>query len=403
MAGAVWIDVTEIFRWRGPVSGIQRVIVEIGRHLDERMTKRFFVYDYRRGQCYEVGMDALDKPGSGEPVAQSPWIARTRLGAKLDYRLHRLAGTAGRPLNGAPQARFGRGDTILFIGSTWNRQKIIGDLAACKAQSGFRIVHMIYDIIPLVQPQVCTPDLVEKFGRYMDVVVRTSDGLLSISEHTSRDLEAYCVAANVPQPPTAIVRNGDFSSESLTCLQPPVDMAPGSFLLCVGTIESRKNPMLLYFVYKLAALRGIDLPPLVMVGRKGLYATDLFEQIRRDPETNDKIMTVSGISDAQLQWLYRNCRFTVYPSVYEGWGLPIGESLKYGKLCLASSTSSMTEIAGDIIDYYDPFDPDQALKLIVRYLDDATLAAKERDIHERYRATSWSETAHQVEQFIATF
>ena len=71
-------------------------------------------------------------------------------------------------------------------------------------------------------------------------------------------------------------------------------------------------------------------------------------------------------SDAELAFLYRNCRFTVFPSLYEGWGLPIGESLWFGKLCIASKTSSMPEVGGDLVDYVDPKDADSLQQAILR-------------------------------------
>ena len=68
-------------------------------------------------------------------------------------------------------------------------------------------------------------------------------------------------------------------------------------------------------------------------------------------------------SDEELAWMYKNCAFSIYPSFYEGWGLPIAESAFYGAPCLASSTSSMPEVAGSAVDYFNPASTDSCMLL----------------------------------------
>jgi glycosyltransferase involved in cell wall biosynthesis len=106
------------------------------------------------------------------------------------------------------------------------------------------------------------------------------------------------------------------------------------------------------------------------------------------------------MSDAQLDWLYTHCMFTVYPSVYEGWGLPVAESLAYGKLCISSNTSSMPEIAGDLIEYFSPYDPAACLALLEKYLDPEVRQHKEAEIKKNYAPRSWDATFQQIESII---
>ena len=92
-----------------------------------------------------------------------------------------------------------------------------------------------------------------------------------------------------------------------------------------------------------------------------------------------------------------NCKATIYPSFYEGWGLPVGESLAYGKLCLASNATSIPEIAHDLIEYYDPNDSSTICILVERAMNDqAWLSSREKRIREEFKITEWSETAQQV-------
>ena len=199
-----------------------------------------------------------------------------------------------------------------------------------------------------------------------------------------------------------VVRNGDDGAtiDITGITSPDSRIVAGKFLLCVGTIEVRKNVGLLYMAYREAALKGIDLPRMVVVGRAGWLTGDVLYQIATDPVVKDKFVVLQGINDQHLRWLFENCRYTVFPSVYEGWGLPIAESLGYGKMCIASGTSSMTEMAGDLLEYHSPYNTQELLDIMVKYLDDKVLHAKEREIASKYKQHSWDDTYAQFDKFI---
>jgi glycosyltransferase involved in cell wall biosynthesis len=119
--------------------------------------------------------------------------------------------------------------------------------------------------------------------------------------------------------------------------------------------------------------------------------------IETDPVMQDKIILLDGIDDIALDWLYKNCRYTVYPTMYEGWGLPVAESLVYGKLCIASESSSVPEIAGDLISYASPYDTAAWLELMTKFtIEENTLIKMEEDIKRHYKPTPWSYTYKQV-------
>jgi glycosyltransferase involved in cell wall biosynthesis len=92
--------------------------------------------------------------------------------------------------------------------------------------------------------------------------------------------------------------------------------------------------------------------------------------------------------------------FTIFPSVYEGWGLPVAESLNYGKVSISSDSSSMPEIAGNLIDYFSPYDAASCLSLMIKYQDKATRLKKEKQITQSYKTTSWDLTYQQVTKLI---
>ena len=108
-----------------------------------------------------------------------------------------------------------------------------------------------------------------------------------------------------------------------------------------------------------------------------------------------KIALMLDLSDAELRQVYRSCLFTIFPSLCEGWGLPIAESLAHGKFCVASNRTSIPEVGGDFVDYFDPLSDDDALAKIERLLfDPGYLAAREARLRAEYRPRTWADCVH---------
>jgi hypothetical protein len=165
---------------------------------------------------------------------------------------------------------------------------------------------------------------------------------------------------------------------------------------------------MLYQIWRrLAERRGDDLPYLVFVGIHGWLVDDLMSMLRRDPLVASRIVILSRTTDAELSWLYRHCLFTVYPSLYEGWGLPISESLAHGKICIASDNSSMPEAGEGLALHLDPLDFAAWYREIESLIDDPDRrAAMEAAIAARYRLHDWAEAgasfAREVADYAAT-
>lgn len=132
--------------------------------------------------------------------------------------------------------------------------------------------------------------------------------------------------------------------------------------------------------------------------------SDISFQIQHDKDINKYIEVLSGISDAQLADLYKNCLFTVYPALYEGWGLPVSESLGYGKICITSRSSSMVEIAPHLTPFANPLNPEEWAEQISRLINNRDLLAKESEkIHLEYKLTKWAHTASTVLEALERF
>ena len=97
--------------------------------------------------------------------------------------------------------------------------------------------------------------------------------------------------------------------------------------------------------------------------------------------------------------MYENCAFTVYPSLYEGWGLPIAESFAFGKPCIASNKSSMPEVGQHYAEYFSPYNADALATLILRYSDTKYLESRTK-LLQSYQPNTWDETAKAVRKFL---
>ncbi len=123
--------------------------------------------------------------------------------------------------------------------------------------------------------------------------------------------------------------------------------------------------------------------------------------LRKDSTIENKIIILENTSDEQLAWLYQYSLFTVMPSIYEGWGLPVAESLNYGKVCISSNTSSMPEIASsEIVTFVSPYNTELWLETIVSHNNPQFLDKRQKDIKRHYKQHSWEDTFKELQQLI---
>ncbi|MEJ8811734.1 glycosyltransferase family 1 protein [Variovorax ureilyticus] len=298
-----------------------------------------------------------------------------------------------------PLVRFQRGDIYLTMGLDWDHGEKMDVLYREKKRTGLRVINFAHDIIPVKFPHYYQRGKFDLFSAYFATMGWTADRIICNSECTARDLEAFLEHVGAPRPPMSVVRLGD-ALPATDGGKPSPEVAKlldAPFLLAVSTIEIRKNHESLYRAYLRLIESGFDVPKLVLVGMIGWRVDDFIYSLRNDPRVDGKIVILDHVSDADLVTLYRRCLFTLYPSLYEGWGLPVAESLAYGKFCLASNAASIPEIAGGIIDYVDPWDvPQWAEKIQLYCSDPAALRNMEQRIATQYRLTSWETTADQM-------
>ncbi|WP_166653654.1 glycosyltransferase [Paraburkholderia flava] len=292
-----------------------------------------------------------------------------------------------------------RGDRVLFTGVVWTPD--YAGLYKHLAAQGIGIGVFLYDIIPVEHPDLVGPDHYRMFVSWLETTVAYVQTIFVSSQSIREKLIRWATLAGVPLNAEIVSVNfgtsevEDFATaEQLTQHVSTKSVDLSSFVLSVGTIDRRKNQALLARLWaRLTDEVGAEnVPQLVLVGRDDIGIASLSAKIA-SLVASSKIVVLQGISDAELVGLYKACLFTAFPSFSEGYGLPVAESLRYGKVCLSSNLECIHEHAGDFPWYFEPDDEEGAYRLLRRALEDKNaLATAERFISQQYRMHSWRET-----------
>jgi hypothetical protein len=180
-------------------------------------------------------------------------------------------------------------------------------------------------------------------------------------------------------------------------------LKPGGFVLFVSTIESRKNHIGAFNAWQSLILKhgAHAVPKLVCVGNAGWLNDAVHAKLAASAELRRQVVMLSHISDEDLASLYRNCLFTLYPSHYEGWGLPVTESLSHGKASLISDASSLPEAGGDFADYFRAgSDADLMVAAETLIFDVNHRLARELRIAADFRPRPWTEIGEAIAQAV---
>ncbi|WP_239428215.1 glycosyltransferase [Snodgrassella communis] len=169
------------------------------------------------------------------------------------------------------------------------------------------------------------------------------------------------------------------------------------YVLHVGTIEIRKNIWRLVLAWKKLLDEGkSDLPYLVLAGRKGWFNERLWDLLKGTNNLYGNVIILDNVSDGELDALYRNCLFTSTISLYEGWGLPIGESLAYGKTSVVANSTSLPEVGMDLVEYCDPLSVDSIADAVEKLIYDSDYRQFLESKIQNAKLRNWADVAHDL-------
>ena len=372
MAGTL-LDVTDLVEFlqrQESVSGVQRVIAETAPLLlaaDPAITP--VLLDRSRGELVALTASEID-------VLIRTGAASGSAGPDRAYLAGVASGAIARARDAAAVAIDGH-TVLVFLGAVWINDALM--LAARRAHAaGARCVYLLYDLTPVLQTGH-TAAVNRLFERYLLLVTETGSAIPAISASSRHDYERYCADRGWTPPPGGVtglpcgIGPGQFDTT-----QPPW---PRPYALFVGTVESRKNHALALAAWeRLIERRGAEeVPDLVCVGRLGWHADEFLDAYVRSGGLGGKVSVLSSsVPDAELAAFYAHAAFTVYPSRYEGWGLPVSESLAFGRLPVVADNSSLPEAGRDLAAYFASDDVDD----LVRVLESEALDVQARVAHE---------------------
>jgi glycosyltransferase involved in cell wall biosynthesis len=238
------------------------------------------------------------------------------------------------------------------------------------------------------------------FFRFMiRTCARKADRLIAISESTARDLQQYLrVPANrIDVTPLAAspAFTPDIPRQAVNEVRRRYQL-PDEYVLYVGRLEPRKNLPRLLDAYAQLLQRRPSAPPLVLAGARGWHPRDLDRALNR---AGSSVRAIGYVSDADLPALYAGAGIFVYPSLYEGFGIPVIEALACGVPTITSNVSSMAEVAADAAELVDPSNTSEIVSALERLMEDAVRRAelRARGI-ARARCYSWDLTAQRTRE-----
>ena len=245
----------------------------------------------------------------------------------------------------------------------------------------------IHDLAFLVCPERVEPRLRAFLTGVVPRQIAGAARVLTVSETTRRDLVERL---GVPAARVAVVPNGVeerfFAASPLSDEERRALGVPPAYLLSVGTIEPRKNLDGL-----VAAVRrlGPEAPPLVVAGRRGWGAAAILAN-GAGLVAEGRIVLLGEVRDDLLPGLYAGAAAVVYPSWYEGFGLPVLEALAAEAPTVASTAPALREVAGDTAFFAPPDEPEALAAAIAEALGSAARTAAAREARRRRaRRYSW--------------
>jgi len=290
--------------------------------------------------------------------------------------------------------------TIFFdIDSAWNAPYKREKLYPILKKNGFLIYNFIHDLIPVLLPELVHDLTVTNYNTFIKNVYTYSDMVLFNSASSQNDFITYKNTLNIQRYiATRVVGLGSDFIQYKTKIENNhiKTLLKKKFILFVGTIEPRKNQETLLDAFEVLAEKYNDLN-LILIGKKGWKIDDFIHRVKKHYLLGKQLFWLNDIDDNTLIHFYQNAFIVAYLSKYEGYGLPIAESLQYNNITIASKNSSMYEVGRDAADYIEYNSLNEITDIISLYYNNKKLyEEKKKYISKNFKALSWDQFAQSI-------
>ncbi len=375
-------------------TGVQRVTRQLFAALEEIDAEPVpVVYDPygKRWRSPDTLEDALLRPAAAESPAgnrREVWS----FGQKLNGWMRRGDEPDWPALRGAPLLAPEIFSAGIFTAQADLRQKLGGPAAA-----------IFYDAVALRYPQLAPPATVARTENYLRELA-TLDSVAAISEASRLDLVEQWARLGVEKRPAATAMPLGVSVPARPA-QPQTanQLRLSPLVLSVGSIEGRKNHRALLEAAEMLWREGRNFQ-LILAGLPRPETAAAALKLAANLQASGRPLQLAGaLPDSRLEDLYAKCRFTVYPSLYEGFGLPVAESLARGRPCICGQGGALAEVArgGGCLVVEEP--TAEHLAAAMRgLLDDDSLYFRLSGEAGQRRFPSWADYARRLREWLET-
>ena len=301
---------------------------------------------------------------------------------------------------------------VLFADSHWNRK---GILSALKSHATRPLsVGFCHDVLPIERPDFVGGRSHLDFLSWVAEMQQLCDQIICNSSYSAARLRAT-FSVDAPQPPVRTIKFGNaMSSESHSkgsrkSLEELLSVhgvrhshlsahaaRATDWYLWVGSLDVRKNVDVLLLAAEGLAQRGLLRRPIVVVGRPSMGHAYYLHKITHHPDLRNCVVHVEFADDDLLHELWQQTVLFLFTSWAEGYGLPVAEALQMRVPVIASNATSIPEVAGDLVDYFEPWNSGQLAALIERFESDPNYREDLTARAARFVPTSWNETIDDI-------
>ncbi|WP_245818244.1 glycosyltransferase family 4 protein [Muricoccus roseus] len=264
-------------------------------------------------------------------------------------------------------------------------------------EAGCAFVPLIHDLIPATHPEYARPGQADRHLKRISTTAALADAIIVNSAHTAAALRPHLGAREIPPPVTV----APLGIESPPMVNPALPAEP--YFVVLGTIEPRKNHLLLLHLWRdLAARMGRRTPHLLVVGRRGWENENVVDILERCDALRGTVREMGQVPDREVWEILRGARALLFPSFAEGYGLPLAEALALGVPAICSDLPALREVGGNVPDYLDPLDGIAWRAAILDYADPSSTArAEQLSRLAGWRPPRWESHFARVDEVLA--
>ena len=251
-----------------------------------------------------------------------------------------------------------------------------------------RPIYFVHDLIPITHPGYCREGEKSRHVARMRTILTTGAGVIGNSQATLEDLAEFGRANHLPSPPSLAAWLG--TTERLSPSSSAVTPGRPTFVV-LGTIEARKNHLMLLKIWeRLIQKVGNKAPRLLIIGQRGWECEEVFDLLDNSALLSKAVVEISNCSDEALGRHLASARALLFPSLIEGYGLPLIEALRAGTPVIASDLPVFREIGQGVPDFLDSLDGAAWEQAILDYAQQGS-QARQNQLKRLgdYRAPTW--------------